>query len=370
MGRLWIALLLLSPLLMNCSETNSLINEELKHKYDVNKYALNKLICDPWGNEVEDPSLGVTAELFYLQPDQPLYASAQDYIDNGTSPDNYMFLSGINIPTRQFDLGFPITTGGIVENDQGEALYEYFGLRLSTIIKLRPEDEAGEYEFALLSDDGAIWTITQNGQEVELVENDGNHPTRMGCSVTTINMDHNTEIISQIKYYQGPRYHIALVPMWRRIDGNRQSESLCGTQGNSKFFDYQNDSQPQQAYLDLLARGWKTLEAGNFGLPLTSIFNPCVKGDAPEITNFSVMDFLDGQIMVLWNTDILSTSQLRIIDTETGEEIMSVSDNILRTQHEVRFGGLSRGKSYLIQAVSISENLGKSLSDPISIILQ
>lgn len=371
MGRLRIALLLLCLPLVNCSQQqDSITNEELKHKFDVNKYALNKLVCDPWGNEVEDPSLGISAELFYLTPDQPHYDNVEDYIANGTSPDTFMFFSGLNLPTRKFDLGFPLATGDVVKNSDGDPLYEYFALRLTSVLKLGPEDEPGEYEFALLSDDGAVWNMQQGEESITLVDNDGTHPTRMGCSTITLNLDHNSEILTQIKYYQGPRYHIALVPLWRKVDGTRESEPLCGQQGNRKFFDYDNDSEPQQAYLDLMDRGWKTLEPQNFGLPLTSLFNPCVKGDAPVISNFVVTDFFDGQLSATWETDILATSQIRIIDTHTGDEIMSVSDNILRTNHRVRFGGLTPGKTYLIQSVSISENFGKSISEPIVLTLQ
>ena len=341
--------------------------------FDVNMYPLNKLVCDPFdpGSNPEETNKGLRTEIFYREASQPKWTSVNSYIEKGTKSSKTLFFSDLNVPTRLFSEGFPTESGGIVENDQGDPLFEYFALKTETSLKLGSDDEPGLYEFAVLSDDGFVWTYRdKDGVYKTLVDNDGNNPTRMGCGVATIEMTKETEIIMEMRYYQGPRYHIAHVPMWRKVEesSGRVGESECGKAGNSRYFDPNNNSKPTNVYKGLLQRGWKPLDSENYFLPAVALFNPCVTGVAPVISGMDVNESFEGVgVLVTWNTDIPATSQVRIVNVATGVEQLTTSDNFLRTSHQVLIENLEQGQQYLLQAVSVSDTFGKGISQPVTI---
>ncbi len=336
--------------------------------FDVNKYPLNKVVCDPLDSSGETPTLfgGLKADLYYRAPGQPRWYSTADYISQGKKSEKYFFFSELYVPTRLFNLGFPLATGGVVKNDDGQDLIEFFALRFSTIVKLGPEDLEGDYELALLSDDGSVLRVRdENGVYQAVVENDGDHPTRLGCGANVIHMTRDTELVVQLDYYQGPRTEISIIPLWRRIDGARQAESLCGRTGNQTWFDDHNNSEPTQNWRNLLAKGWKPLSSKNYEQPNTVAFNPCAGGVKPEVGDL-VVNGDDGRIYATWTTTVPATSQLRIVNVDTGAETLTVSDNIIRRAHEIYQFNVVPG-NYKVQAVSISDTYGKAVSAEISI---
>lgn len=335
-----------------------------KMAFDVNLYPLNKLVCDPMDPNAPSPGLygGLRADLYYRAAGQPRWYSVEDYISKGKKSEKYFFFTELNVPTRLFSLGFPLETGEVIKNDEGENLIEYFALRFSTIVKLGPNDQEGDYELALLSDDGAIWRVRdENGKYKAVVNSDGDHSTSLACGKDVIHMKKDTELVVQLDYYQGPRTEIALIPLWRRIEGKRKSEPECGTIGQRVWFDYLDNSKPTKKWHDLLARGWKPLSPANYEQPNTVAFNPCYDGGVkPEITDLEVNGD-DGRIYAYWQTTVPATSQIRIVNVETEEEILTESDNVIRRSHEVYYFNLPRG-DYRVQAISISETYGKAVS--------
>jgi len=362
-------------LLTACDESGVNVdsNRELTSFFDVNAYSLNKLVCDPFeggGNPLQNG--GLKGSLYYKEDAKACYKGVMEYINQGTKADKHIFFTDLNVPTRKFNLGFPLATGEIVTTNEGEDLVEFFALEFETVVSLGAGQEPGYYEFAILSDDGSVLELKVDGSYQKVVNNDGNHPTRMGCSNTAFYMDADTEFLAKIYYYQGPKYHISMIPMMRKVASADAAgkDSSCGKTGNSMYFDYNNNSEPQAAYKGLLARGWAPLKADNYELPISTPFNPCMNGQAPMITDILIEDILDGQIKVSWKTDILATSQIRIVDLGTGEEILTFSDNILRTDHSIVVRDLIPGTNYLVQAVSISETFGKTLSYALNVQLQ
>jgi len=360
----------LLPLLfaMACNEGGTEIdglNIDPNTYFDVNTFALNKLVCDPFGGG-DNPAAngGLKANLYYLNDGSTPLNHVADYFTSGIKSDKIIFFSQLNVPTRLFNLGFPTQTGNTIKKDTGETLVENFALEVETVIKLGPNDEPGLYELALLSDDGSVMQIRESGQYVTVVNNDGTHPTKFGCGSRAVQMSADGSYLAKIHYYQGPRDHISVIPMWRKITSAAEvgSDPSCGVQGNSTYFDYNNNSEPKPAYNNLLARGWKPLNSDNYELPNSIPINPCVEGEAPIITNITVRDMYDGQIQVTWLTDIPATAQVRVVNMDNGQEILTYSDNILRTEHEVFVQGLQRQVNYMIQAVSVSQTYGKSLS--------
>lgn len=369
-------LLSLSLILLaaGCSKKVEEVASSTLSVFDVNMYALNKLVCDPFDGGTSNPSdpnfgRGLKASLYYLRDDQPRYQHAEDYINNGMKADQFLFFKQLNVPTRTFDNGFPTESGSLVKRDDGATLYEYFALRMSSVLHLGPNDEEGTYEVAILSDDGAIWRLRgSDGNYQTIVDNDGDHPTKLGCSTYELTMTKDTQKLMQFDYYQGPRYHISVIPIWRKKVPGQAAESLCGKSGNSYFFN-ENTSAPLQPYNDLLARGWKPLTMDNYSLPASTVFNPCESGIAPIIVGFTVEDMLDGVVIARWNTDIPSTSQLRYVDVVTGVEGLTAADNTLTYEHQVVITALKPGRQYLFQGVSISDSYGKAISSPITMTL-
>lgn len=105
-----------------------------------------------------------------------------------------------------FDLGFANETGETVKSDDGKTLIEYFALRFSSILRLAPTQKPALYEFAILSDDGAILKMRgSDGVYTTTVDlTTVTTTTRLGCGSTPMQLGAETEIPMTIEYYQGP----------------------------------------------------------------------------------------------------------------------------------------------------------------------
>ncbi len=343
--------------------------------FDVNAFPLNRLVCEPFGGTTTaTPLNGVRTKLFYRMAGMPRYYTAQQYVDLTQASGKDIFLSQINVPTRMFDTGFSSQTNEVLKDDAGQTLIEYFGLKMSTAIRLGENDPEGAYEFALLSDDGSVMKIKNPDETWSVhINNDGDHPTRMGCASNVVNMTRRTRLEVDLTYYQGPRYHISNVLMWRPVStgGAAGRDSECGKSGNTYFFDPNNHSVPLAPYNGLIARGWKVLAPNNFwvvgsDLNQTTNYNPCTNGVTPVISQFTLGEALVTDVFVSWVTDIPATDQVVITNVSTGASTLTVSDNILRTQHQVRVSGLATQTTYTLKAISISDTLGKAISSPLN----
>ncbi len=345
-------------------------------KVDVNVHPLTATICDPFGG---DPSAnftnGIKASLHYRLATQPRMYSALDMTSFAFKSQQKLFFSDLNVPTRMFTEGFLNQTNDVLNNDQNQKLIEFFGLKFESALRLDESDEEGTYQFATLSDDGVVMKTFENGAWTNLITNDGDHPTKLGCSSRNVNMTRNTTLPFEYHYYQGPRFHISNMLLWRKVTANTPAENKCGVQGNEYWFNPNNSSLPQDAFNQLLSRGWKIVAKKNFWITnpnstqgdvgILKEYNPCIGGEKPLITDFNVLEvFFDGAI-VSWSTDLPATSQLLIINKSTGQRIETKSDNFLRTQHQIIIQGLQSETEYTIQAVSISGSLGATISDPI-----
>ena len=186
-------------------------------------------------------------------------------------------------------------------------------------------------------------------------------------------MTRDTKLETEVLYYQGPRFHISNVLLWRKLaDGvNAGQDAKCGVEGNEYWFDPNNNSRPTVQYSNLFNRGWNVVSQGNFYLPTeaneSTQYNPCVEGTNPTISNFRVTEVTSNDVFVSWTTDIPSTAQVLIVTKATGDARLTATDNILRTSHSVRIGALSPATEYSLQAVAVSEDLGRAISAPIEL---
>lgn len=369
-----LAMLYVSGCESSSSSGQDSLNNGLRfHMYDINSYPLNKVVCDPMGDGGgASPQRGIKAELYYRSQNQPRYYRAQDYIDHTTKSDQNLFFTNMFVPTRMFNVGFTTETSSVLKDDTGQTLIEYFGIKMNTTIRLKEADAEGTYEFALLSDDGSIMKIKNGNTWSEIINNDGDHPTRLGCSSTRIAMTRDTKLETEILYYQGPRYHISNILLWRKLSASQVAgqDSACGVTGNEHWFNPNNNSAPTANFSALLNRGWSVVNQENFFITQkgeeNTQYNPCTEGSEPIISNVQITELVSSDIWVNWNTNIPSTAQLLIMNMATGDIVLTPTDNVLRTSHNMHYSGLSANTDYQLRVLNISEDLGKALSEPIN----
>jgi len=335
-------------------------------KFDLNRHPMTKTVCDPFDNgTTTDPEMGVKASLFYRGAGQPRWYTAQEYIDKGVASPQTLFFSDLFVPTRMFSAGFATQASETVKDDSGSQLIEYFALKFETQLTLAPDDPEGDYELSNLSDDGSIVRLKIDGVWQTIISNDGDHSTKMGCSQTLVPMTRGKSYPMEILYYQGPRFHISHVLMWRLSHSAQLGKDKeCGKMGNNYYFDVNNGSAPLAAYNGLLARDWRPLRPSNYMISAGEVFNPCVQAaQNPVVSNFMVEEITAINATVSWVTDIPATSQVLYNVKGTSAQEITASDNLLRTQHRVQINGLTPGTTYLLQAVSTGEALGKGVSE-------
>lgn len=280
----WIAPAILLQTGCNLPETVQAGNSQV----EVEATPRPNAVCDPFGSS--DPGLGsnygLIANLWYVPQGARTYGNVADYQKYGTKLDATLYFNQLNVPTRPFDQGFQTQDGTILKTPQGDTLYEYFSVHFESVLKLSNHEQPGLYQFAVLADDGAVYSVNDTMQSFrKLVDNDGTHASRLACATQTLNLTYDTRMPIQVDYYQGPRYHIALMLLWRKVADSRPStlsDPACGQTGNGTFFDStQSPSVPTQTWLGMLSRGWHVVGPENYMLPLDSPLNPCNGNPGP-----------------------------------------------------------------------------------------
>jgi len=245
-----------------------------------------KTVCNPFDPNGTSPSgtpsdQGLVARIWYLSDDQPRYEHVKQYQHQGHPESSRFYFPSINVPTRPFSEGFSTQNGDILRRDDGVPLFEYFSIRYESTLRLPAGQPDKKVQFALLADDGAVFRVDNgNGEYKKIVRNDGNHQTKFACAKKAVTLSSASATPIRLDYYQGPRYHIAVVLMMRewtaaQDSGDNGGDAACGTSGNDLFFDSTTTpSTPKQAYVDLLNRGWQVVPAGYYHLKPPAL-NPC-----------------------------------------------------------------------------------------------
>lgn len=330
-----------------------------------------RTVCDPFKtNSLQARDRGLIGNLLFLSDDQPRYNNITDFIENAHVAEANIYLDRLFIPTRPFDRGFVTQSGTLVTNSNGNTLYEYFGLHIESQIQLTADEPAGYYQLATLADDGALLKIPDgNGGWKVIVNNDGTHATKMACATEPVYLDHTTKIPIIMQYYQGPRYHISLVNMWRPWpDGvsntNAVNDAYCGASGNSLFFDStKNPIEAKAPFYELLSRDWKVLENSNYKFPDQEI-NPCVATEQPlAITSFTISNVLRDRATLNWTTNIPSTSQGWFKNITTSVSGTTTLDPTLVQNHTITITGLAPNTLYSVKALSTTLGGQNAISD-------
>jgi hypothetical protein len=155
--------------------------------------------------------------------------------------------------------------------------------------------------------------------------------------------------------------------LWRPAQEGQ--DPMCNKQGTHLYFDPDKNSEPKQAYLDLLARGWQPIPAENFFLPDQVEVNPCVPGEPLQLDGPTITEVFFDQVDIVWTTNRAATSQVLVQDVETGAETLTASDQMLRMSHAVSVKSLTPGKTYKFRAVSVAEDGGQVISIPRTVTL-
>lgn len=344
--------------------------------------APERTICDPFStNSPSARDRGVVANLVWLDDTmpprngQPSLQHVDDYFSIGNIVDSTLYFDRIFVPTRAFDLGFMTQTGAQVLNHLGQPMYEYFALNMQSQLQLASHEAPGQYQVAILSDDGAVLRMNPGtSSQYTLVNNDGEHSTRMACSSTTLNMQGGAKLPFTLNYHQGPRYHISLIMMWRPVpDGTNPdfpiNDPACGMAGNSLFFDSTTvPSTAKTPYLELQARGWKVLENENFHFP-EQASNPCAPTEETlAISNFEIINNVkvtptSATITLRWKSNVAANSQVEFRNVNTGTILRTSLDSAAVTNHQMDVTGLSTNTLYALKAISVSAGGQTAVSD-------
>lgn len=336
-----------------------------------------RTICDPFNtNSPAARDRGVVANLVWLSdeytPRGGVAAPQQvsRYFEIGNIVESTLYFDRIFTPTRAFDLGFITQEGQTVLNHHNEPLYEYFALHMEGQFQLGPNDPEGPYQISVLSDDGSVLKVSDgNGGWTTIVNNDGEHSTRMACPLNVVNMTRTTKLPFQLQYHQGPRYHIAMAVMWRPLPSGTHpdipvNDPECGRSGNSRYWDSTVvPSQAKQPFYELLARGWKVLENENYAFP-EQASNPCVPSeDTLTISNFQITGVTRNSMTLNWTTNIPSTSKVEYRNVVTGVVTSTAEDTALVTSHTVTVSGLTANTLYAFKGISKSSGGQTAISD-------
>lgn len=182
-----------------------------------------KIVCDPFDKEVSkdfSESNGIKGQLFY--PKGQSLRTLDSYFKEEYRVNAELFFTSINVPTRAFDTGFIATDDSILQDENGNKLFEWFAIQFNGHIHLSDEEEEGYYQFASLSDDGIQFNIDNkfgNSDDLDLLYKYNDiTATRITCAKRLIYFTKEDKRRFELKYFQGPRMHIANVLMWRKID--------------------------------------------------------------------------------------------------------------------------------------------------------
>lgn len=306
------------------------------------------------------PENGLIGNLILRTPGMGNKVSGvMDYYNKGLKLGKNIYFADVNVPTRPGVQGYPVSSSDVLVDDKGQKLTEKFALELTSILRLGNEEE-GDYELAILSDDGARVFVEENDIWIEVINNDGYQVTRFGCPYRTLNIKRDSEIPLKILYSQNTK-DLTNVLMWRHSKKPYQGSqpprhSLCGMTGSNYFYNYKKGGKTA-AMKALEKTGWKTVSASNLKMPALKIVCEPDPQPVPDLnlSAFQVDSISGANASLSWTTNLPASSQLRIVNASTGEEIYTIVNPNLVKSHIATLSGLVPGGNYLVQAISVDE---------------
>lgn len=163
--------------------------------------------------------LGLTGQIYRLKPNADDIPKFEKLKPIGT-----IYTQQLAIQPRAFSEGFP----GVTD------VFEWFAIDYTGFFWIEQE---GEYHFFLTSDDGSRLYI--DGKKV--IDNDGIHPAEMKDG--KIKLKHGKHFL-HVQYFQGPRYHVALILEVMPPDGPRKVFSTLDFKPPPGFDDFSQLGNP------------------------------------------------------------------------------------------------------------------------------
>jgi len=171
---------------------------------------------------------------------------------------NLVFLDFMVKP-RLYSEGYPLTENTVLRDQKNQIVKENFALKIEGFLALTDSLQEGNYQFSLLSDDGALFEVFHSGAWQALVDNQGRHSVRLACSQKTIQLNAATLLPFRLHYHQGPKNHLANMLFWKKVDQPEQ-DPACGKEGQKHFFDPKTQTA-KAPFEEFIARGWVTVPA-------------------------------------------------------------------------------------------------------------
>ncbi len=197
-------------------------------------------VCNPFSNGEDFLSgqHGLVARLSYIPAAKVLepgftYPGGLSHYQPGAPGVNTfpteVFLNRLNVEPRYWTSGFSSSDVGLLKTSSGETLVEWFSLAMESSLIAATPNENGHYVLAVHSDDGSRVSVDTNGDGTfeTLVNNDGDHASQCQSASTPIEIRTDRPLPIRIDYYQGPREAIALMLMWKKVDGPQSVNNGC-----------------------------------------------------------------------------------------------------------------------------------------------
>ncbi len=343
--------------------------------YGIKVLPSNKFICEPFGNmnggEIKG---GLKAELAYVDPSLNLTAATKnaygvmEYFSDATQfvkTPTPIFLSQVNVPTRRFDQGFMLSDGSFLSDTNNNRLIEWFALRMKSVLKLSPDDQEGLYEIATISDDGSrlFLAAAVGAAEVEIVNNDGAHSTRMKCADQPINMTRTSKMPMTYYYNQGPRTEIANVMVWRKVNAASSTKyNYCDRVDSNKWW-RSSDSAPAEYWNAVQADGWKILDPRNFELPDSQI-NPCAAQNNNLITKAEFAPLSNGMTTLNIDFAMAANIKARLYKIDGAQQTLVQSFDLSaqsRDKISLMVSALENGATYALEVLLEMPALGNQV---------
>ena len=249
---------LILPSMIGALLTGCLVGEQ-------KQFFSTHVVCDGFGNTGGDRLHGLKANLFYFDDIDVTthgYTGVSDFFRWGHIPDVTFYFSNLYVPTRPFSSGFVMRDGTPVTKANNDPLYEHFAFKFTGGVQLPNGAPTKNYQFAIMSDDGSKLVITRPGATpVVNVNNDGNHPSQFVVGTAPVQVSSTAIVPIELDWYQGPRYHIALVLLWRewKATNFNPNDPWNGQASNNLYFDStQTPPAPMPAWNDIMTR-WEVV---------------------------------------------------------------------------------------------------------------
>lgn len=216
------------------------------------------VICNPLGGGNPTPTptpvnpskkLGLIASLY---EGESQWNNIDRYPTEGYKHPELIYFSNFNVPTRAFDEGFGYSPTEFLKNRDGEKLIEWFAIFAKGNLTLPEGKLDGAYHIVTLSDDGI--RITVDGKMI--VNNPNTHAPTINCASELVTLEQDEEKSFELGYFQGPRFHIALMTFVKKID-----DPGAFTNGGSHCSGSNVQNLLNQGY-EVMSPEWFTLPAG------------------------------------------------------------------------------------------------------------